>query len=236
MELRLPPAVGSTPFGLLSEAFRRIAQDPPADPYELDRFNKRARLEPHRRAVTTRRSPRSCATVDAVLAPSAAAGSASSGRCWIGRAEASDEEADGRRSIDFPAEAEQLELVDEGVEDETLEVGEGRSSRSTRTRKRRRSREVQAEEPASSSKKGVTLSRSNRVVFAEELDELSPGRQRWYRFRLVSSPIELGREAEWQTFKARFAARTTSRRRCGSATAGTSSAAGSTSPRAGTRD
>src|SRR5262249_38057982 len=49
------------------------------------------------------------------------------------------------------------------------------------------------------------LTRSNRVVFAEELDELRPGRERWYRFRLATSPIELAREPDWQAFKSRFA-------------------------------
>ena len=42
-------------------------------------------------------------------------------------------------------------------------------------------------------------------MFAEELDEFRPGRARWYRFRLVSAPIELGREDDWHEFKACFA-------------------------------
>ena len=42
-------------------------------------------------------------------------------------------------------------------------------------------------------------------MFAEELDFFRPGRPRWYRFRLVSSPIELAREDDWRAFKTRFA-------------------------------
>jgi RecQ family ATP-dependent DNA helicase len=45
---------------------------------------------------------------------------------------------------------------------------------------------------------------SNRVVWAEEVEELRPGSVRDYRFRLTSSPIALGREPEWQRFLATF--------------------------------
>jgi ATP-dependent DNA helicase RecQ len=51
---------------------------------------------------------------------------------------------------------------------------------------------------------GVTV-QSNKVVWAEELEELHPGRLRRYRFRIVSSPIEIGREEAWQRFKRGFA-------------------------------
>lgn len=46
---------------------------------------------------------------------------------------------------------------------------------------------------------------ANQVVWAEELDEWRPSQgNRAYRFRVASSPIELGREAEYRRFTATF--------------------------------
>ena len=79
------------------------------------------------------------------------------------------------------------------------------SSWSQSRRERRRRSSDSDQEPARDDQSPIALERSNRVVFAEELDEFRPGRARWYRFRIVSSPIELSREDDWQAFKTRFA-------------------------------
>lgn len=176
--------------GLLSEAFRVIARNPPADPYGLDRFsalwNRTAEIDKALVAIVR--------DVDAVLAPAEAA--APTGTL---EAEGADEAADVDAATSAEAEQLELELVDEGV-DNGVEVGDAFIS----LEESEEAEAVESAEEPDQLEEAVSLERSNRVVFAEELDEYRPDRHRWYRFRLVSAPIELGREAEWQTFKARF--------------------------------
>ena len=45
---------------------------------------------------------------------------------------------------------------------------------------------------------------ANRLVWADEVEELPPGSIRDYRFRLTSSPIVLGRERVWHDFLRKF--------------------------------
>jgi len=175
--------------GLAGAAFRRIAELPPSDPYELDRFN----------ALWTRTAGIDKALteivrdVDQVLAPARGSGSATAQ--GTGESDPAASEA-----AESSADRAQLQLVEEGVEDGTeigdelvpLEEGEEAEI-------------IQSDvELGASGHPGATPSRSNRVVFAEELDLFRPGRPRWYRFRLVSSPIELGREEDWRAFKTSF--------------------------------
>src|SRR5262249_29481971 len=47
--------------------------------------------------------------------------------------------------------------------------------------------------------------RSNRVLFTEELARFPNDAPRFYRFRLNSAPIELGRESSWRAFRQTFA-------------------------------
>jgi RecQ family ATP-dependent DNA helicase len=177
--------------GLLSQAFRRIAQNPPADPYELDRFNavfnRTAEIDKALVAIVR--------DVDAVLAPAQTAPPEGTEAAVADDAAA--EEAAARAA---EAEERTLEIVDEGVEDET-EVGETLVP----LEEAEEAETVESTDEPELLEEADAFARSNRVVFAEELDELRPGRHRWYRFRLVSAPIELGREGEWQTFKSRFA-------------------------------
>jgi RecQ family ATP-dependent DNA helicase len=178
--------------GLISEAFRRIAANPPADAYEVDRFNTLW----SRTADVDKALIEIVRDVDAVLAPEQ--GVAPDG------AEAADAADAAAQSVAESADrAEQLglQLVDGGNEDgtelgeELISVDEAEEADSVESR----------QEPEEFEVTPMTLTRSNRIVFAEELDEFRPGRARWYRFRLVSSPIQLGREREWQGFKSRFA-------------------------------
>lgn len=171
--------------GLLSEAFRRIAQDPPTDPYELDRFNALF----NRTAEVDKMLVAIVRAVDAVLAPSNAP--APEGADEADAADAADDTA-----ATAAEENEQLALVvdDDVAGEELVAVDETEEA------------EIAVSEEETEAVVDVTaFERSNRVVFAEELDELRPGRERWYRFRLASSPIELAREPDWQQFKRRFA-------------------------------
>lgn len=177
--------------GLMSEAFRRIAQDPPADPYELDSFNalfsRTAEVDKALVAIVR--------DIDAVLAPAAGVAPESTDA-------AAELDAAAEAGAAEAAESEQLtlEFVDEGTEDDA-ELGE----QLVPLEEAEEAEAVESDDEPDLLEEAVAFARSNRVVFAEELDELQPGRERWYRFRLVSSPIELGREDEWHTFKSRFA-------------------------------
>ena len=179
-------------IGLISEAFRRIARNPPADPHELDRFNA---LWTHT-AEIDKALGGIVRGVDDVLAPTQRAASSNASGT-------SASDAIAPEAVDVAAKQEELPLesFDEGVEDgaevgdELITLEEGEESEIDDSES-----ELKPTEDAA-----VELARSNRVVFAEELDFFRPGRPRWYRFRLVSSPIELAREDDWRAFKTRFA-------------------------------
>ena len=177
--------------GLLSEAFRSISQTPPADPHDSDRFEALWT----RAAGVDRALVAIVRDVDAVLAPAHGPGP-------DGEAQAQESEAEAAMHADAAAWAEQpsLQDLDEGIEDDA-EVGDQLVALDA-------SEETEVVEseygPSDDEQLTLPIGRSNRVVYAEELDEFRPGRSRWYRFRLVSSPIELGRENEWQDFKTRF--------------------------------
>jgi RecQ family ATP-dependent DNA helicase len=169
--------------GLLSEALREIARNPPGDPYEHDRFERlwsqSAEIDIALGAIMH--------DVDAVLAPVAAVAPYSADE-----AEAA-AEADARAAA-AAEESEQLQLARDGVVDnaeQLIAVEDG-------------DEDDEGEEDAEL-QTDASVSPSNRVVWAEELEELRPGRVRWYRFRLSSSPIELSRERDWARFRARFA-------------------------------
>jgi ATP-dependent DNA helicase RecQ len=182
--------------GLISEAFRRVAESPPADPFELDRMETLWT----RTADVDRALVAIVRDVDAVLAPA-------QGPAPADAAEDAEAQAAAAQADEAAAEADEAEQETiEGAEGETeqlvaLDEAEEAEAEGLDTD------QVGGEEAAEDEEQdGVpALARSNRVVYAEELDEFRPGRSRWYRFRLVSSPIELGREADWQTFKSRFA-------------------------------
>jgi RecQ family ATP-dependent DNA helicase len=177
--------------GLISQAFRRVAQNPPADPYVFDRFealfSRLAEIDKALVAIVR--------DLDAVLAPSV-------GSAPIGSEQAAALEAETEASASAADAADQtsFEDIDEGVED-GAPVGE----QVVALEAVEEAELLDDQEETRNDWRGVTLERSNRVVFAEELDEFQPGRARSYRFRLVSSPIELGRENVWRTFKTCFA-------------------------------
>jgi len=178
--------------GLLSEAFRRISQTPPDDPYEFDRFEALWT----RTAVVDRALVAIVRDVDAVLAPA-------TGAAAEGEEEAQEAEAEANAQAAASAEAEQtsLEDLDEGLEDEA-EIGD----QLVALEGLEEAEIVESDDGSlGHDRAAVSIARSNRVVYAEEVDEFRPGRARWYRFRLVSSPIELGHENDWQEFKTRFA-------------------------------
>ena len=163
--------------GLHSQAFRRIAENPPTDPFELDRFMD----------LWSR-----CAKIDGALVTivrdiAAVLGTTAEDEHGANEAEVQVVQEAGPEHIQDTESGgelgEELVALEEGEETE-LEPEE-----LTET-------EVGPEPP--------TIERSNRVVFAEELDEFRPGRFRFYRFRIVSAPIELGSEDDWQAFKKRF--------------------------------
>jgi RecQ family ATP-dependent DNA helicase len=178
--------------GLISEAFRQIGREPPRDPYELDRFdnlwNRAADIDRSLTALVR--------DIDAVLAPNQTPPAHGEDQ-----AVAADAEADAHAAAAENADQASLEDINEGREDDA-EIGEQLIAVEA-------SEEAEilesAERPAGHDQPLVVLNRSNHVVFAEEQDDLRPGRVRWYRFRIVSSPIELSREADWQAFKTRFA-------------------------------
>ncbi len=175
--------------GLVVEALRRIAaENPPTDSYELDRmYALYARATGLDRALST-----IVRDIDAVLAPAQAPAP------QTGEEQAAVEEQ-AEREAEQEEQAQQLQLVEvdgDGEEAEQLMALDGVEEN-----------ELLIEDTgAELAPDGSTLvaARPNRVVFAEELDEFRAGRARFYRFRLVSSPIELGREDEWRTFKRRF--------------------------------
>src|SRR6266700_2908044 len=177
--------------GLISQAFRRVAQNPPADPYAFDRFQALF----SRTAAIDKALVAIMRDIDAVLAPSE--GSAPTGS---GQPAALDAATEARARAADTADQASLQDIDEGVED-GAPVGE----QVVALEAVEEAEVLDDEEETRDDGPGVTLARSNRVVFAEELDEFQPGRARSYRFRLVSSPIELGREDVWRTFKTRFA-------------------------------
>ncbi len=178
--------------GLINKACRRIAQNPPVDLLLLDRFHalwSRA-TELDKALVNIVRD------VDSVLAPAR-------GRAPDGAEEASKVDAAVEAAAQAADEAEhlQMELIEGGVEG-GVEAGEELVPIEAADE----AEAVESEEgPGGIEDTTLSLGRSNRVVFAEELDEYRPGRARSYRFRLVSSPIELGREADWRAFKSRLA-------------------------------
>lgn len=172
--------------GRISEAFRRLAQNPPADPFGADRF------EALRGRVISLDSSLTAIVdgADAVLAPAVESPL---------QQEASDASLDAASGADA-ADRASLETLAEGADDgaaigdELVALDAGEEQQIVHAGK----------EPDQESEAIISLERSNRVVYAEELDELRPGRVRWYRFRIVSAPIELGREGDWQRFKTLF--------------------------------
>ena len=176
--------------GLISEALRRISQNPPSDPYEFDRFQALW----SRTAVIDRALVMIVRDVDAVLAPARQAPP-------DGEEEAKAADAQAASEANAAEVAEQLsfEDIDEGTE-EGSQLGEALIAL-----EEAEENEATESDDASPGQIGLAFARSNRVVFAEELDEFRPGRARWYRFRLVTAPIEVGREDKWHEFKACFA-------------------------------
>ncbi len=180
--------------GLMSEAFRRISRNPPADPYEYDRFQ----------ALWTRTAEidRALGSIvrdtDAVLAP---AGTPAP--------EGTEEEAEA--AIQTEADIERAERAAKAGLEEIHDGAEEGAALGDELVALEASEEAEAiefegePEVTDGGVKAPPPTRSNRVVFAEELDEFRPGRARFYRFRLVTAPIELGREGEWQRFKRTFA-------------------------------
>lgn len=162
----------------------------PADPFEADRLNSlRARVSELDDAL--RKIVDGVNAVFTPVAPATAAtteGEADSTTSAAGDEPAADEsdlvevveEIDGEEQID------ELIAVDAAEEEAMVEDDE-----------------TLAAEP--DGEDAFAESRPNRVVFAEELDEYRPGRTRYYRFRVASAPIELGREPDWRAFRARFA-------------------------------
>lgn len=100
---------------------------------------------------------------------------------------ADEEEADGK----------QLASVGEGEEADELVAVENEEEP--------KANEEELEEAVAKLGQAYTPTRSNRVVWAEELEEFRPGAMHDYRFRITSSPIELGREHDWQDFLHTFA-------------------------------
>ena len=100
--------------GLISEAFRRIAQDPPGDPYEFDRFeglwNRTTDIDRSLKAIVR--------DVDAVLAPTHARSAEGEDQ-----AQAADAEAEAHASAAEAAERASFEDIDEGTE-HGAQVGE----------------------------------------------------------------------------------------------------------------
>ena len=176
--------------GLISQAFRRVAQNPPADPYELDRFHglfsRTADIDKALVAIMRH--------IDAVLAP--AGGLAPTGSDEAASLEAA---AEAQTSAATAADQTSFQDVEEGVEDGTP-VGDQIVALEALEEA-----EVLESDDGKPEGEGVAPARSNHVVYAEELDEYRPGQARSYRFRLVASPIELGREDVWRRFKTRFA-------------------------------
>jgi ATP-dependent DNA helicase RecQ len=173
--------------GLVMEPLRRIAaQNPPSDPYELDRFYallaRAGELDTALTAIVH--------DVDAIFGPGTAPTAAASAGSDDGTGPAEAQDAD-------PDQAELVEVVDSADEGEELVALEAD--------------EESEVEPEGADNElvedGTALDRDrpNKVVFAEELSEYRPGRTRAYRFRIVSAPIELGREHDWREFKERFA-------------------------------
>ncbi len=161
----------------ISEAFRRIGTSSFSDPFERDRFE----------ALWTR-----AADVDSGLKKIKEAIDSVFGQ---EQATEADEAPEGEEP-DF----EQLTLVDLGaaggeqVREELVSLGPAEEA------------EIDPSETEEALEGEFdTVERPNRVVFAEEVEHWLPGRERSYRFRVVSAPIELRQEADWQLFKRRFA-------------------------------
>ena len=176
--------------GLISQAFRRVAQNPSADPYELDRFHglfsRTADIDKALVAIMRH--------IDAVLAP--AGGSAPTGSDEAASLEAA---AEAQTSAATAADQTSFQDFQEGVED-GAPVGDQIVALEAIEEA-----EVLESDEGKPEGEGVAPERSNHIVYAEELDEYRPGQARAYRFRLVASPIELGREDVWRRFKTRFA-------------------------------
>ncbi len=180
--------------GLMSEAFRRIGRSAPADPYEYDRFQA---LWTHT-AEIDRALTSIVQDTDAVLAPAETPAP-----------EGPEEEAAAAIQIESYIESAEraakagLEEIDDGAEE-----GAALGDELVALEAAEEAEAIELEEDPEvigGEEEAPQPTRSNRVVFAEELDEFRPGRARFYRFRLVTAPIELGREAEWQRFKRTFA-------------------------------
>lgn len=164
----------------LSRALRRAPE--PADSFDADRL---AGLRDRSRDLMEGLA-RVVADIDAVLAPPLEAGGASgTGVRPASQEGVGGEDETGSVSTSSEDGSEQLVMLDPN---QLPEPGP-------------ESEELQGyEKPAPARDEGY----SNRVVWAEEVEQLRPGSPRDYRFQLTSSPITLGRESRWNNFLTTF--------------------------------
>jgi len=167
-------------IGPISQALRRISRNPPSDPFELDRFQSLRT----RAAEIDSGLGKIGDAIDSVFGPSRAPTA----------------QTDEPQSEETEQPAEQLVLTDLGTVD-----GEPVSEEVVGLNRAEEAEMVESEDAEPSEEGVYSVSRPNRVVFAEEIEPLAPGRERSYRFRVVSAPIELRQEVGWQLFKRRFA-------------------------------
>jgi RecQ family ATP-dependent DNA helicase len=176
-------------IGILNQAFREAIKSPPADPFERERlsalYSRAAELDKNLSAIV--------GDIDIVLAPR-------EGAAPVGNEEAAEvlEKSNEATALES-AKEEALELVEtteEGTEEDRLvPVDESEESEMI----------ADEDEDEATPLTGHPVSpRPNRVVFATEMSEPSVNAGHWYRFKVTSSPIELGREEPWARFKRSF--------------------------------